>query len=57
MAKIKMVANNLVHVSSVKAEPIEADEEFAVTEDEAAQLEEAGVAKRVTMKPAAKKKA
>lgn len=50
MAKVKMTALDTFHVTSVQAEPLLADDKFEVSENEAKQLEERGLAKRVAAK-------
>lgn len=48
--KIKMVASDTIHISSVQAEPILKDADFEVAEAEAKELEDRGLAKRAKSK-------
>lgn len=56
MAKVKLVARDTIHVTSVQSDPLLADTEFEASEEEAAQLEAAGLADRVAVKTLAKAK-
>jgi hypothetical protein len=50
MTKIKMIATDTFHATSVRAEPVRPDDEFTVDAAQAVELENAGLAKRVEAK-------
>lgn len=47
MTKVRMVAAGTFHATSVRAEPLRAHDEFEVTEAEAKELEDRGLASRL----------
>ncbi|MEO6153403.1 MAG: hypothetical protein ABIT09_06655 [Croceibacterium sp.] len=57
MTKVQMTARDIFHATNVRAEPLQAGDKFEVTEAEAKELEDRGLARRSQTAPAAKAKA
>jgi hypothetical protein len=51
VSKIRMTALDIFHATSVRAEPLLADDQFEVSDAEAKELEDRGLAKSAVTKP------